>query len=144
MTDAQRIEREAADWIAKFDSGQVGSHQIEAGGNAVEAFCRADQAFTDWVSASFINRTAFLRAHQAWCRADRLAALPQAAGVTQDIPQDISQDISQGTSTQGTTPQATAFGLVHMHKALKQHGLKPAWVISAAAACLAVVASVAL
>jgi transmembrane sensor len=73
MTDAMRIDREAADWVAKFDR-----RQIEADGNAVEAFGQADEGFADWVSASFENRTAFLRAHAAWCRADRLAALTLA------------------------------------------------------------------
>lgn len=61
MTDAQRIESLAADWLARRDSGQ---------------WTDTDQQQLDaWIAASIAHRVAWLRLSSAWERGDRLGAL---------------------------------------------------------------------
>jgi transmembrane sensor len=63
--ESARIEREAADWLAKRDSG---------------SWSEADaQAFEQWQSQATSNRIAVIRIEAAWQKADRLKAL--GAGV---------------------------------------------------------------
>jgi len=63
--DSTRIEHEAADWLARRDSG---------------AWSEADaRAFAEWQGASTAHRIAVLRIETTWQRADRLQAL--GAGV---------------------------------------------------------------
>jgi transmembrane sensor len=63
--DSARIEREAADWLAKRDSG---------------AWSEADaRAFADWQNERTAHRIAVIRLQTVWDRADRLQAL--GAGV---------------------------------------------------------------
>lgn len=76
MTDAMRREREAADWVARFDRAALPGND-----NVVDALSAADPEFAAWVSASLENRTEFLRAFATWRRADRLAALTSATVV---------------------------------------------------------------
>lgn len=76
MTDAMRREREAADWVARFDRAALPGND-----NVVDALSAADPEFAAWVSASLENRTEFLRAFATWRRADRLAALTSATAV---------------------------------------------------------------
>ena len=76
MNEALKRDEVAAEWVAKLDKADV-----DAGGNVVDALSAADGEFAQWVSASFENRTAFLRAHAAWSRADRLAALKASTEV---------------------------------------------------------------
>ncbi|MGJ7564754.1 FecR family protein [Variovorax sp. GB1R11] len=61
MTDAERIESAAADWLARRDSGSWGD---------------TDQQQLDaWIAESVAHRIAWLRLSSAWQRADRLSAL---------------------------------------------------------------------
>lgn len=70
MSDALKRDEIAAGWVAKLDRIEIGDSD-----NLIDALSAADEEFAQWVSASFENRTAFLRAQAAWSRADRLAAL---------------------------------------------------------------------
>ncbi|MDQ0070342.1 transmembrane sensor [Variovorax boronicumulans] len=61
MSEAQRIETLAADWLARRDSG---------------AWTDTDQQQLDaWITASIAHRVAWLRLSSAWERGDRLGAL---------------------------------------------------------------------
>jgi transmembrane sensor len=65
MKPDNRIEREAADWLARRDAGPLSA---------------ADQAaFQSWLDASIVHRVEFLRAEDAWEATLRLKAL--GAGV---------------------------------------------------------------
>jgi transmembrane sensor len=61
MTDHDDIERIAADWLARRDSG---------------ALSPADEAaFVGWLNASVAHRVSYLRLNATWTRTQRLAAL---------------------------------------------------------------------
>ncbi|MET3371865.1 transmembrane sensor [Variovorax boronicumulans] len=61
MSEAQRIESLAADWLARRDSGD---------------WTDTDQQQLDaWIAASIAHRVAWLRLSSAWERGDRLGAL---------------------------------------------------------------------
>ena len=61
MTDHDDIERMAADWLARRDSGELSV---------------ADEAaFTAWLNASVAHRVSYLRLNATWTRTQRLAAL---------------------------------------------------------------------
>ncbi len=69
--DSARIEREAADWLARRDSGEWSETDA--------------QAFSDWESESTAHRIAVIRIQTIWQQADRLQAL--GAGVPRgEIP----------------------------------------------------------
>src|SRR5882724_8854243 len=63
--DSARIEREAADWLARRDSGDWDEAQ--------------EQAFAAWQEQSTAHRVAVIRINTIWQKADRLQAL--GAGV---------------------------------------------------------------
>lgn len=68
--DAERIEREAAGWLARLDrDGRMD------GGAELDALIEADADFAAWVGSSFNHRVAVLRLLAAWQQADRLGAL---------------------------------------------------------------------
>ncbi|RQO53261.1 hypothetical protein DBV14_14605 [Variovorax sp. KBW07] len=69
MTEAERIESAAADWLARQDSG---------------AWTEADQQKLDaWIAESIAHRVAWLRLSSVWQRGDRLSVLrPPPAQVT--------------------------------------------------------------
>lgn len=77
MTEAERIESAAADWLARRDGGH---------------WEPADQQQLDaWIAESISHRIAWLRLESTWQRADRLGALraptvPAAAPTTPVIP----------------------------------------------------------
>lgn len=84
MSDALKRDEVAAEWVAKLDRIDV-----DESVNVVDGLSAVDNEFAGWVAASFENRTAFLRAHAAWSRADRLAALTvttEAVRVRRKIP----------------------------------------------------------
>jgi transmembrane sensor len=61
MTEAEKIESSAADWLARHDNG---------------AWSDADQQQLDaWIAASIAHRIAWLRLSSVWQRSDRLGAL---------------------------------------------------------------------
>jgi transmembrane sensor len=69
-TGAERIEREAADWLARLDrDGRLD------GASDLAGLMQADAAFAAWVEASVNHRVAALRLLAAWQQADRLSAL---------------------------------------------------------------------
>lgn len=61
MTEAERIESAAADWLARRDSG----HWEPTDQQALDA----------WIAESISHRIAWLRLESTWQRADRLSAL---------------------------------------------------------------------
>ncbi|MFM9924724.1 FecR domain-containing protein [Variovorax sp. H27-G14] len=61
MTEAERIESAAADWLARRDSG----HWSEADQQQLDA----------WIAVSIAHRIAWLRLESVWQRSDRLSAL---------------------------------------------------------------------
>src|SRR5882672_5060071 len=63
--DSTRIESEAADWLAKRDSGDWDESQ--------------ERAFAEWQAQSTAHRVAVIRIKTIWQKADRLQAL--GAGV---------------------------------------------------------------
>ncbi|MFT3790425.1 MAG: FecR domain-containing protein [Rudaea sp.] len=77
--DSERIERAAADWLAKRDSG---------------SWSEADeQAFSAWQNESTAHRIAVIRIRTTWRQADRLQAL--GAGVPRgEIPEPGSWRLS--------------------------------------------------
>ena len=71
MSEAQRIESVAADWLARRDSG---------------AWTDTDQQALDaWIAASIAHRVAWLRLSSAWERGDRLGAL-RTPGIPMPAP----------------------------------------------------------
>ncbi|MGJ7545838.1 FecR family protein [Variovorax sp. LT1R16] len=61
MTEAERIESAAADWLARRDSGtwtEADAHKLDA-----------------WIAESIAHRVAWLRLSSVWQRSDRLGAL---------------------------------------------------------------------
>jgi transmembrane sensor len=61
MTEAERIESAAADWLARQDAG---------------AWTEADQQQLDaWIAESIAHRVAWLRLSSVWQRSDRLSVL---------------------------------------------------------------------
>jgi transmembrane sensor len=58
MTETERVEKEAADWLAREDRG-LGFREREA--------------FEAWRDRSTFHRVAYLRLQSAWAKADRLA-----------------------------------------------------------------------
>lgn len=79
-TAASARDDEAARWVARLDASDIALDANDERSIA-DAYAAADPSFAEWLSASFENRTAFLRAHAAWSRADRLAALSPPATV---------------------------------------------------------------
>ena len=75
MSDTERIEKEAAAWLARLDGLPAGQGGPPAGGDPIAAWEAVSPDFARWVRASVGHRVAFLRLHAAWRRADRLAAL---------------------------------------------------------------------
>lgn len=61
MTDHDDIERIAADWLARRDSGTLSLGE--------------EAAFAEWVNASVAHRVSYLRLSATWTRTQRLAAL---------------------------------------------------------------------
>lgn len=61
MTDHDDIERIAADWLARRDSGALSVAE--------------EAAFADWLNASVAHRVSYLRLNATWTRTQRLAAL---------------------------------------------------------------------
>jgi transmembrane sensor len=61
MTDHDDIERIAADWLARRDSGALSPAE--------------EAAFADWLNASVAHRVSYLRLNATWTRTQRLAAL---------------------------------------------------------------------
>jgi transmembrane sensor len=62
MSDAERIEAAAADWLARRDNDNWTA--------------REQQAFDAWLQESTAHRIAYLRLDSAWSGADRLAEAP--------------------------------------------------------------------
>ena len=75
MSDTERIEQDAAAWLARLDARPSRPDGPEAGGDPIAAWQAASPDFARWIGASIDHRVAFLRLHAAWRRADRLAAL---------------------------------------------------------------------
>lgn len=75
MTEAERIESAAADWLARRDSG---------------TWTDADQQKLDaWIAESIAHRVAWLRLASVWQRSDRLSVLrapPFLAGASTNTP----------------------------------------------------------
>jgi transmembrane sensor len=65
MTDYDDIERIAADWLARRDSGTLSLAE--------------EAAFADWLNASVAHRVSYLRLNATWIRTQRLAALEHRA-----------------------------------------------------------------
>ncbi|MBB1602023.1 FecR domain-containing protein [Variovorax sp. UMC13] len=77
MTEAQRIESAAADWLARRD-----------GGNWTEA---DEQQLEAWIGASIAHRVAWLRLASVWQRSDRLGALRTPPPIPAPIPAPAPQ-----------------------------------------------------
>lgn len=67
LKSALDVEQTAADWLARFDrDGLLGAADVED-------LCREDEVFAAWIAEDTGHRVAFLRAHSAWQRAERLS-----------------------------------------------------------------------
>jgi transmembrane sensor len=66
MTETERVEKEAADWLARDDRGMG---------------FREREAFETWRDQATFHRVAYLRLQSAWARADHLAASGGPAAV---------------------------------------------------------------
>lgn len=71
---ADRVESEAAGWLAALDARGLLDE-----GAGVEDLAAHDAGFAAWIGASLHHRIAFLRLLRAWQQANRLAALPGEA-----------------------------------------------------------------
>lgn len=72
MSDAERIEAAAADWLARRDNDNWTEQE--------------QQALDAWLQESTAHRIAYLRLDSAWRGADRLAELPDASVVARRRP----------------------------------------------------------
>jgi transmembrane sensor len=86
MTEAERIESAAADWLARRDA----NHWSEADQQQLDA----------WIAESISHRIAWLRLESTWQRADRLSALRAPA-----VPTAAA---AATTSTPSTAPTASS------------------------------------
>ena len=68
--DLARVEREAADWVARLDNGPLSD--------------RENQAFSDWCKTSAHHKTAFDRLQTLWADMDGLEQLALAAQPSQN------------------------------------------------------------
>lgn len=74
-SDAERIEHEAAGWLARLDrEGRMD------GGADLDALIQADADFAAWIGTSMNHRVAALRLLAAWQQADRLSVLGGGEG----------------------------------------------------------------
>lgn len=74
LQNAESVEAEASDWLARLDA--EGYFQ---GPSSIEQLASQHSDFGAWVSASVERRVAFLRLLNAWQRSARLAALHDPA-----------------------------------------------------------------
>lgn len=72
MSDAERIEAAAADWLGRRDNDNWTD--------------REQQALDAWLQASTAHRIAYLRLDSAWRAADRLSELPETSAVARHWP----------------------------------------------------------
>jgi len=72
MSDAQRIDAAAADWLARRDNDNWTQQE--------------QQALDAWLQASTAHRVAYLRLDSAWRAAGRLAELPAASAAARHWP----------------------------------------------------------
>lgn len=95
MTEAERIESAAADWLARRDSGTWGE---------------ADQQQLDaWIVESIAHRIAWLRLESTWQRADRLSALraPTVPAAAPTAPAPAVVPIPLPTRAPASVPTAS-------------------------------------
>lgn len=104
MSESQRIESLAADWLARRDSG---------------AWTDTDQQQLDaWIAASIAHRVAWLRLSSAWERGDRLGALrtpatsPTAETPAQPPPQPQPQSMQPAPRLPRFSLQRIAAGVL--------------------------------
>jgi transmembrane sensor len=96
MTEAERIESAAADWLARRDSGH---------------WSDTDQQQLDgWIAESIAHRIAWLRLESVWQRSDRLGALrapPVPAPAPAPAPEASLIPLPVRAPAAGPSPQAT-------------------------------------
>ncbi len=67
---AERIDNDAADWLARLDSHGLLDDQPK-----LDQLADSHDDFQSWLNESLSHRTAFLRLQTAWANANRLSAL---------------------------------------------------------------------
>jgi len=109
--DSRRIERTAADWLAR---------------RASEDWCEADEARLEaWLAESAAHRVAWLRLKAAWLKSDRLKAL--GAGIPQGQIPERGRWTSSTVASAPTAGDSAASGDEAAWRS-NRHGKRQPWV----------------
>lgn len=123
MHDSRRIERIAAEWLARRDAGEL--------------HAAAERELEAWLAAATRHRVAYLRLQAAWCETGRLQAL--AAGLPRGAvpPRPTWQPLASPHAGAGAPPAPEPVGVTATTPARRWRRLRWRLVGVAAVAALA-------